>query len=187
MNLPRLGSLAQLRSGGPVMTVVSVRRKTGRVVCVWFQPGSAKWFRVQFRADCLSAEGRKGVICEKGGLWGQWRQRQAGSRAHMQLAPTWAPPQPWWIVDPRDFTDGESGEWSDDDEHFDDEDEEQYEDDDRAVDHDDFVDEMDIDSESYARAHEDGWFYGDDDPDEVSSDDEDGDDDYSDYADDDDD
>ncbi len=186
MMFPELGSLVQLRSGGPVLTVVSVRRKTGQVVCMWFRPGTAKVFRFRFSGQCLSTPDTSGAICEGGGLWGRWIQKQTQRRTRYLVAPLWTPRQPWWVDDPSEYPDHGSDDWLDSDENLDDdedddedEEEEQFELKDREVDHEDFVDEMDTDSESYARSHDDGWFYSDDDPDEVSSDDEE---DYDDHA-----
>ena len=184
MMFPELGSLVQLRSGGPVLTVVSVRRKTGQVVCMWFRPGTAKVFRLRFSGQCLSTPDTSGAICEGGGLWGRWIQKQTQRRTRYLVAPLWTPRQPWWVDDPSEYPDHGSDGWLDSDENLDDdedddEEEEQFELKDREVDHEDFVDEMDTDSESYARSHDDGWFYSDDDPDEVSSDDEE---DYDDHA-----
>jgi uncharacterized protein YodC (DUF2158 family) len=187
MKFPEPGSLVQLRSGGPVLTVVSVRRKTGQVVCMWFRPGTAKAIRFRFGVKCLSITESPGGVCETGGLWGRWVQGQSERRSSALPAAAWAPLQPWWMDDPSDYLDDESGDWSEGDEPLDDDDEELLEIEDREVDHDDFVDEMDIDSESYARSHADGWFYDDDDPEEMSSDDEDSDGDYDDHEDDEDD
>jgi hypothetical protein len=181
MKFPEVGSLAQLRSGGPVLTVVSVRRKTRQVVCMWFRPGTGKAFRFRFSTKCLFATDTSGGICESGGLWGRWRQKQHERRGRGLSVPMWTPPQPWWVGDPGGCLAEESGEWSEDDELLDGDDEELLEMEDREVDHDDFVDEMDIDSESYARSHDDGWFYSDEDSDEISFDDEGSDEGYGDH------
>ena len=182
MRFPELGSLVQLRSGGPVLTVVSVRRKAGQVVCMWFRPGTAKAIRFRFGVQCLAMAESPGGVCERGGLWGRWIQGQSKRRSSAPSAPVWIPLQPWWMDDPRDYADDESGDWSEDDEDLDDFDEELLEFEDWKVNHDDFVDEMHLYSESYARSHADGWFYGDDDPDELSSDDEDSDGGYDDHV-----
>ena len=172
MNFPPIGSLVQLRSGGPVFTATVNRRSSGRVTCMWFSPGVAQCVRHTFDIRCLVVEVYTGEICEHGGLWGRWRAKQLGGEPSQEASHSWALPQPSWMWDGTYYGHYDhvgSGHTPYDehqayDDEDDDEDEDENQDVDQDLDHEDFVDEMDIDSESHARSHEDGWFYSDEDP-----------------------
>jgi len=151
MTMFSVGDLVRLRSGGPLMVVAATDALGRWIRCMWFDMGSRLHrVRLTVRSVTLSAQD------EVNNPWLSWRQ---GAQAKLGCAhDLWTTPGPetelhiWEQEGVADWEPDEDDEPEDEDDAYSIDD---------AIAFEDYLDEMDIESESYARCHEEGWFYGD--------------------------
>jgi len=162
MTISQRGQIVQLRSGGPLLTAVSLPSASGKARCVWFAPGRAIAESAWFAVDTLHCAPK---LCREGGLWARWRSEANKRKLLLGANQIWLTAEPWWLAEPDPETDGDF-----EDEEWDEEEAEDFEDLDRDTDDDDDSESFDLNSENFARSHAEGWYYDDDGTDVDSSD-----------------
>ena len=169
MTISQRGQLVQLRSGGPLLTVLSLSGASGKARCVWFAPGRAIAESGCFAVDTLHHAPK---LCREGGLWARWRSEANKRKMLLGANQIWPTAEPWWLAEPDADIDVDF-----EDEEWDEEESEEFDDADRDADD---GESFDLNSENFARSHAEGWYYDDDGTDGESSDEADSDEDEED-------